>query len=121
MSKTRSGPISNQDIDTLENVAEIPCGDCSEMWISFVVGGADLTDFDVYFKAHQQGGEIPVATAAADYTSPEGPILGASSDLSVAASGATVHWIKLNVKGVEMVVLKAAGTSSTITGHWGGD
>ncbi len=69
---------------------------------------------------YQSSGDyLTIASAAGDYTAPEGPILGASGDLTIAAFGATVHWLKLNVKAVHDVRIKAAGTSSTITGHFG--
>jgi hypothetical protein len=119
MGYSRNGTFSNADIDTIETVGEFHVRDNEEMWLSFVVGTANLSDFNVDFRAHIQGSYFTVASVTADYTSPEGPILGASSDLTQAASGATVHWLKLNVKGVESVRIQAAGTSSTITGHWG--
>ncbi len=113
------GPFSNSDVDSSEDVLikGIPL-DASILWLTFVVGTANLSAFTVEFRVHEDGGWASIASAAADYTSPEGPILGASGDLTTAASGSTVHFLKLDVIGVQTVRIKAAGTSSTITGHY---
>ena len=114
-----NGTFSNADVDAIETLVEVRCKDAEEMYVSFVVGTANLSDFNVDFRCHPQGGWFTVASVAADYTTPEGPILGASGDLTTAASGATVHWLKLDVKAAHDVRIQAAGTSSTVTGHWG--
>jgi len=114
-----NGTFTNYDVDSSEDVTTIHVRGMDSVFISFVVGTANLTAFTVEYRSHASGGWFTVASAAADYTSPEGPILGASGDLTIAASGATVHWIKLNVKGARDVRIKAAGTSSTVVGHYG--
>ncbi len=119
MSTAINGTFSNADVDTIETLLEVRVRDQEEMYVSFVVGTANLSDFNVDFRAHPAGDWFTVASVAADYTTPEGPILGASGDLTVAAFGATVHWLKLSVKGAHDVRLQAAGTSSTIAGYWG--
>ena len=112
------GTFSNGDVDAIETILEIHCGEAEEMWITFTVATAALTDFNVDFRAHPSGPYVTVASVAADYTAPEGPILGASSDLTIAGTSGT-HWLKLNVKGVDTLRLQAAGTSSVIAGHYG--
>lgn len=114
-----NGPISNTDIDTIEDVATIVLRNNARLWVSFVLGTANLSAFTVEFKVHPSGDWLTIASAAADYTTPEGPVLGASGDLTTAAFGATVHWINLDVQAVYAVRLRAAGTSSTIAGHFG--
>lgn len=114
-----NGVISNADVDSIETVAEITVRDNEVLFLSFLVGTASLSAFSVSYKVHESGGYFTVASVAADYTSPEGPILGASGDLTAAASGSTVHWLQLDVRGVFKVRIQAAGTSSTITGHFG--
>lgn len=116
--RNNRGSFSNTDVDSIETVVEIPTHENTILWIEFLVGTADLTDFNVDFKAHRDGDYFTVASVAADYTSPEGPILGASSDLTVAAAGGTVHWLKLDIFALDMIRIQAAGTSSTITGYW---
>lgn len=112
------GEFSNSDIDALETLVEIPVHEHENLWVEFVVGVADFSEFVVSFKIHPDGDYFAIASAAADYTAPEGPILGAQGDLTIAADGATVYWLSLDVKGVYMVKLAAAGTSSTTQGYW---
>lgn len=119
MSQSVNGTFTNADVDSLETVLEVKVRGYEEMWLSFVVGGANLSDFNVDYRVHADGGYFTVASDAGDYTSPDGPILGASGDLTLAAAGATVHWLRLSVKGVHDVRIQAAGTSSTVTGHYG--
>jgi hypothetical protein len=113
-----SGPLLNADIDAAEDIATIRVSGHEVLWISFLVGAAALTAFTVEFRLTAASDWFTVASVAADYTTPSRPILDASGSLVTAASGATVHWAEINVKGVHSVRLRAAGTSSTLTGHW---
>lgn len=88
------------------------------MWLTFLVGVANLSAFTVEGRVHELGGWASIGSAAADYTAPEGPILGASGDLTTAGYGSTVHFLKLDVTGLQTVRIRAAGTASTITGHY---
>ena len=117
-SEFTSGTISNADIDSLETVAIITTSNYSRLMLTFTVATAALTDFNVDFQVHASGDFVTIASVAADYTSPEGPILGASSDLTVAGTSGT-HWLQLDVTGVYAVRIQAAGTSSVIAGHYG--
>jgi hypothetical protein len=112
-----SGAISNADVDALETVAEIDCQGFTTCFITFSTTVA-LTDFTVDFRVHASGSYVNIATDAADYTSLEGPILGASGDLTAASSSGT-HWLKLDVTGVQSVRIQAASTSANVTGHYG--
>ena len=112
------GIITNTDIDALEEIIIIPTKEFERLWISFVVGTAALSAFSVDFRVHPSGDWFAIANAAGDFTTPEGPVLGASGDLTSAAQGATVHFLNLDVQAVESVRLRAAGTSSTIAGHF---
>lgn len=113
------GAFSNSDVDSAEDVLNIGVRGREVLWLTFVVGTANLSAFTVEFQIHEDGGWASIASASADYTAPEGPVLGASSDLTTAASGATVHFLSLDVRAVASVRIRAAGTSSTITGHYG--
>lgn len=113
------GAFSNSDVDSAEDVLNIGVRGRETLWLSFVVGTANLSAFTVEFQMHEDGGWASIASVAADYTAPEGPILGTSGDLTVAAFGATVHFLSLDVRAVASVRIRAAGTSSTITGHYG--
>ena len=114
----RSGVFSGT-VTALATVATIFTRDADELFITFVVGVANLSAFDVAFRAHVNGGFGTVATVAGDYTTIGGVMVDASGNLVTAAFGATVYWLKLNVRGVESVRIQAAGTASTITGHFG--
>lgn len=114
-----SGAFSNSDVDALESIVTFNVRNNEVCWISFVVGTASLTAISFDFRLHAAGDWFVIGDVSADFTSPEGPILGASADLTTAASGATIHWVRLDVRGVHEVRVRAAGTNSTITGHFG--
>lgn len=115
------GNFTNTDVDALETLAEIRIpAEAETLWVQFLVATADLTDFDVAYRLHPSAGYFSIATVAADFTTPEGPVLGASGDLGVAAAGATVHWLRLDVRGVDQVRLQAAGANTVVTGYYGG-
>lgn len=115
----KSGVFSNTDVDASEDVATIDVRDYNTLFLSFLVGTANLTAFVVVIKVAPGGDELTIASASAHYTSPSGVVLGASGDLTTAAAGATPHWLRLDVRGVDTVILRAAGTSSTVTGDYG--
>lgn len=114
------GAFSNADLDSSDDtVLELITAGSERLNLSFTVGNADLTSFSVWFRYHESGDWVQMASAAADYTSPEGPILGASGDLTSAEDGSTVYFLNLNVSGTQSVLLTATGTSSSISGHYG--
>lgn len=113
------GAFSNSDVDSSEDVLILGTRGREVLNLSFLVGTANLSAFTVEFRYHADGDWATIASAAADYTTPEGPVLGASGDLTAAAFGSTVHFLSLDVRAVSGVRIKAAGTSSTITGHYG--
>ena len=120
MSYTSNGIITNQAVTTLEDVAVIGVRGAEVLQFSFLVGAAALTAFDVAGRVNSGGGWFTIATAAGDYTTPNHPVLDASGSLVTAASGSTVHWAKIDVRGLESVRVQASsGTSSTINGHFG--
>ncbi len=106
-------------VTALADVKELEVRQQETLWFSFLVGVANLTQFVVQYRLSGDGDWFTVASASADYTVPNGPVLGASADLSTAAFGSTVYWIKLDVKGVHSVRIRAAGTASTVTGDFG--
>lgn len=112
------GDFSNADVDTIEDVVVIPVLPFETLWIAFTVGTAPLTEFQVQFRINQNSTYITIASAADDFLSPEGPVLGASGDLTIAGTTGT-HFVKLDVSGVESVKVRAAGANSVVAGHWG--
>lgn len=124
MREPRNGVFSNSDVDSLETVVEILVRGNEKLNVSFLVGVANLSAFDVYFKDSSGGSYYEVVSATADFTVtdgslPAGPMYGCSGDLTLAAFGSTVHWLKLKVEGVHTVRIRAAGTSSTVAGTFG--
>jgi hypothetical protein len=119
MTRIINGTFANADVDTSESIAELDVRGCEVLFCSFVVGAANLSAFTVEFRVSAAGGYFTVASASGAYTTPTAPVLAASGDLTAAAAGATVHYLKLDVRGIESVRLKAAGTSSTVAGHFG--
>ena len=114
------GEFSNADLDSSDDtVLELVTAGRERLNLSFTVGVASLTAFDVFIRYHESGDWSELASVAADYTAPEGRILGASGDLTVATFGSTVHFLELDVAGVQSVLITAAGNSSTIAGHYG--
>jgi hypothetical protein len=114
-----SGTFSNADVDSSEDVLILGVRGHQTLWLTFLVGTANLTAFTVEYQANEGGDWALVASAGAKYTTPTQPVNIASGDLNTAAFGSTVHYLSLNVLGVSHVRIKAAGTSSTITGHYG--
>ena len=116
-----TGYFENLDVDTIETLADIPVKGQETLFVSFVVDNstANLSAFTAAFRVATGAGFFTIASTATDFTVPAGPVLGASGDLTTAAKGTTVHWLRLDVRGVEMVRLEAAGTSSSVVGYFG--
>lgn len=112
-----SGGVINADVDSSEDIAIIDTKSYDRLYISFLVGTASLSAFTVEYS-NWGDNYSTVASSAGNYTTPNAPVLGASGSLVTAAFGSTVHWLKLDVGGVGKVRIKAAGTSSTITGQY---
>jgi hypothetical protein len=115
---TVSRAFSNADVDSAEDVLIAGVSGFDIMWLTFLVGTANLSAFTVEFRLSEDSDWFTIANSISDYTVPEGPILGASGDLTTALSGSTAHFLRLDVRGVSGVRIKAAGTSSTITGAY---
>ena len=113
------GDVLNADVDSIESVVELVSAGRTQLNISFVVGSANLTAFEVAFRYHESGDWVVVAETAGDYTSLEGPIIGCSGDLTTAAQGSSIHFLNLDVRGTYSTRIRAAGSSSSITGHYG--
>jgi hypothetical protein len=114
-----SGTFSRTGINAIGSLGDIRVRGAQEMWLQFLVGVANFTAFAIDFRSHPLGDWFQIAGVSTDYTTPEGPVMGASEDLTTAAFGATPHWVKLNVRGVHDVRFRAAGTNSSITASYG--
>lgn len=116
---SNTGKFTNSDVDSIEDLATIDVEGANVLWVQFLCTVAALTAFTVEYRAHPAAPWFTIASAGSDYTSPGGPMLGASGDLTTAAaSSSAVRWLKLNVQGVSAVRLRAAGTSSVVVGYY---
>ena len=108
--------ITNSDVDALEEIGQIDCSDIEILWIEVhnLVGGGTLTDFDIAFRTHGSGNFVTLYSATADYTSPSGPLLGASADPATLVADASAL-LQLNVRGIERIKISAAGTNSSVS------
>jgi len=119
MSFTKRGVIANADIDAAEDVAIIEVDGMKYLWAEFVVGVANLSAFTIEGRVREAGNWFPLASVTGDYTTPVHPMVRASGNLAAAGFGSTTHFFKMDVSGLHSVRLRAAGTSSTLTGSYG--
>ena len=111
--------FSKTGITTLTTVVEINVTDWEFLYITFTVGSAALTAFDIAYRAHDSGGYAVLANAAGDFTSPAGIVIDASASPVTAAADGTVYGVLLNVKAAQSVRIRASsGTTSTMSGHY---
>lgn len=113
----RQGKITNLDIDSSETIALIDVGGFKSLWMEFAVTVANLSAFTVEYQLYGTGPWMAMASAGTDYSNAVFPVTKASGALATAASGAS-HWLHLNVEGIGFVRIKAAGTSSKISGGY---
>lgn len=111
------GKITNQDIDSSETVALIDVNGHSRLWIEFAVTVANLSAFTVEYQLFGTSSWMPMASVGTDYSNAVFPVVKASGDLAAAAASAS-HWVQLNTEGIGYVRIKAAGTSSKISGAY---
>lgn len=116
MAQSKIGALVNVDIDALEDVAVLDVSGFSVMWLEFAIGVAALTAFSIEYRLSGLGNWLPMASAGADFTTPVHPVIKASGALPTAGLGN--HWAKLDIQGIHSVRIKAAGTSSTLTGKY---
>lgn len=116
MAQSKIGALVNADIDALEDVAVLDVSGFSVMWLEFTIAVAALTAFSIEYRLSGLGNWLPMASAGADFTTPNHPVLKASGAVNTAGLGN--HWVKLDIKGVHSVRIRAAGTSSTLNGKY---
>ena len=109
----RMDEVSNTDVDSLETVGTFTkIAGHARCVFQVTVGVATLTDFDIAIISHPSGTFSTAYSVSADYTSPQGILIGTSGDLTVQAAG--VGWLILDVSGLSAVRFSAAGTNSTV-------
>jgi hypothetical protein len=105
-------------VTTLAQIAEINTAGFGRLYFAFTVADAALTAFEVRMRPSADGPQFTLGSVAADYTTPEGLILGASGDLTIAGTSGN-HFVFLDVRGVHEIEIWAAGTSSVVAASWG--
>lgn len=95
------------------DVCEIDVAGLERVCLEAAVTTATLSAFKVQARFHSGGSYLTIASAAGDYTNPQGIIVGCSGDLTTQAVGS--GWIILDVRGIESLKILAAGTSSGVT------
>ncbi len=84
------------------------------LFIDMTIGVEALDAIQFSARAHKDSGfDVVVATAAADFTTPNAPVNFASGDLNVAAIGS--HFVSLDVRGMADVEVKAGSAAGTAT------
>lgn len=114
----QTGSFSNADVDTIEDVAEIAVGGLEELFVTFTVGTAALSAFEIQAKPTEASGYVTWFSTSADYTTPRGRLEACSGDLTIAGTTG-IYWFVLKTKAVHKVKLRAAGNSSVVAGEWG--
>lgn len=104
---------TNSDVDSLETVATFDVSNLERASFEITVATADLTAFAVQARLSGAGSFVTLYSAAGDYTSPTGILVGTSGDLTTLAVG--TGWLILDVAGIDAIRFRAAGTSSSVT------
>jgi hypothetical protein len=120
VSVAHAGPdgsaCSNADVDSLEEICTFRLDSkFSSCVLEFTVGTAVLSDFDIALTLFS--GAKTIYTASADYTTPEGFLYYASSDLTTANTSDTHLLLLDNLSNFKSVTFSAAGTNSVFTGR----
>lgn len=83
------------------------------VWASFLLSVHALNAFAVQAKFHPDGAYVTIASAAGDYTSPGGIIVGASGDLT--SLSAANGWISVDTTGLCGLRIQASSASASGT------
>jgi len=94
----------------------------SQVGVHIAVTGQALDAFIIQGRWHDDASYETLFSAAADFTSPTGILVGASGDLTTLAAGAT-GWFSMDLKGLyEIKLLASSGHAdgSTVSVYAGG-
>lgn len=93
---------------------EIPTENIRELGIEIAVTVNNLDAFEVHGKMHPSGAYHALYSAAGDYTSPVGLVIGTSGDLTAQAA-TTTGWIILDVAPLYAVKITASAVTGAAT------
>ena len=104
------------------SLGEVYCNGVERLGVHVAnaTGGGALDAFLVQFKYHKDGDYVTVASAAADFTTPNWPVLNVAVDVVTLAAAANGLFV-LDVRGVYSVkFLASANTSVSVVTIQGG-
>lgn len=111
--------LYNADVDAIEDIGTIDTRFMERLGLEVAPTVANLTAFAVQGRFHADGSYHTLFSAAADYTNPQGIMVGASGDLTTLAA-ASVGWLLLDVRGIESIKIRAAGANTVLNIRGGG-
>lgn len=88
----------------------IPVESCETMGVEVKPTVNALDAFIIEAKFHPGGDFVTLYSAAGDFTSPAGLVIGASGDLTALAAAAT-GWVILDTRGLYAVRISASGAA----------
>ena len=93
-----------------------PVADLVRVFFQIDVADNALDAFQIQGKFHEDGAYQALYSAAADFTTPEGLLVGASGDLTTQGAG-TTGWFVLEVRGLKALRVQASANTgiSTVT------
>lgn len=102
-------------------ILQLPVSGLERIVVQFAVATQALDAFLIKAKAHPDASDITLYSAAADFTTPAGLLLGASGDLTTVAAAGT-GWFIMDVRGLHEVTIQASGAvdSAVVTAYAGG-
>lgn len=116
----------NNTVTALADVATFDVNSLERLTLDIGITNAALTAFELWYRCNSDGNFFKFASAAADFTSPAGIMVGCAKDdntaidMTTAASG-TKASIVLDVRGLSDIKIRAAsGTSSGMNIYGGG-
>ena len=98
----------------LTSILEINSESIKTLFFRIVPTGADLTDFQVQARSHEDGAYTPIVSAAGDFTGYLGHVFDASGSL-VTLTDASVGWMLLDNLCYQSLRIRAnSGSSITV-------
>ncbi len=115
--QTFNTEITTLSDEALTTVATFTGANIDRALIDVAVATTALDQFVVQIRANGNSPYQTIYSAASDYTSPAGIMVGASGDLTALTAGSS-GWVMLDVFGIESIRLRAAraaGSNAVVT------
>lgn len=116
MADFQYGIVTNSALgETLTTLATYDVRDKDRLAVEIAVTDNALDQFVIQIQMHESGSGLTAYSAAADYTSVTGILVGASGDLTAITAGAS-GWFIIDTRGVRNVIVRAASSSASNSG-----